>query len=228
MKTCNGKLVSPIWSTLLVSAVMLVALPLQSGCNVLGVMAYKFAGPTKVKPQYKLPEVPTLVIAESFSTANRSTINSDRLARVVTTSLSQHLSKNPNLLIVSQDELDKLRSSRLADYSKMSTAAIARAVGAKQVVYIDLQEVAVSGMAGSQVFKGMASAYVRVIDAQTQKVLWPDGSEQGSPVAFESSPLGKSSKTRNATLAATIDGLGDRTAKLFYEWQPESENLPQD
>jgi len=227
MKTSSGKLVSPICSTLLVSAVMLVALPLQSGCNVIGVMAYKFAGPTKVKPQYELPPVPTLVIAESFGSANRSTMNSDRLARVVSSSLSQHLSKNPNLLIVSQDELDKLRSNRLADYPKMSTAAIARAVGAKQVVYIDLQEVAVAGMAGSQVYKGVASAYVRVIDAETQKVLWPDGSEQGTPVAFESSPMGKSSKTRNSTLAATIDGLGDKTAKLFYEWQPVSDNLPQ-
>jgi len=214
-----------LWQKLLILTLTATGLVTStSGCNVLGVAAYKLAGPTKVPAQYDLPKVPTLVLAEGFtSNGTVSSVDADRLARVV----SQRLEADGKVMMVSQDELDKLRASTLADFSAMPVRSIAKAVGARQVVYIDLRDVAVAGTAGSDLYKGNAFASIRVIDTDTGLVAWPVGSAQGSPALFESKPIGKSSRDPASTRAVTLDGLGENIARLFFAWQPESE-MPRD
>jgi Peptidoglycan-synthase activator LpoB len=203
------------------SIVLLIALTLPVvGCNVLGVAAYKLSGPTKVPAQHELGATPTLVLAERSRDAfQATTVDADRLARVI----SNQLQATGKLTIVSQDELDRVRATRLSDFNTMSTKDIAKAVGAKQVLYVDLRQIKVEATAGDDLFKGNSVAAVRVIDTETSEVVWPVGASDGAPVFFETKPIGKSSRQASLSRAATVDGLGEKIAKMFYAWMPENE-----
>src|SRR4029079_206417 len=114
----------------------------------------------------------------------------------------------------------ELRHSR-GDYRTMSIKAIAQAIGAKQVLYVDIVHSTVQQLMGGEWLRGEAAAHVKVIDGETGETRWPTDMAEGYPV--ESSVQWGTSDLRNeaALQQAVLAPLADKISKLFYKWKPE-------
>jgi hypothetical protein len=197
---------------------LLTVLVATSGCAGVGAVLGKVQGPQWVEAKHKLGEAKTLVMAENFAEPGMSVVDADRVSRAVTEKLREKKAINA----IDADALSTLRAQKLGAFGKMSVQDIAAATGAEQILYIDLQGVAVGQSSGSDVFKGVASARIRVIDPKTAAVIYPADLRDGLPVGFES-PMRRAVGKHNPETIRTeaIVGLSDRIAKLFYRWQAE-------
>lgn len=205
---------------------LLVVAMASSGCNVIGALAYKTAGPPTVYAEYKLPPRPTLVFADANEAGSATFADADALARFV----ERQLTDRRVCPMVGTDRVLDLRGSDV-NFSKWSVAEVGRRVDAGQVIYIDLTEARISQVIGARSQRGFASARVRVIDAADGALLWPMESQQGYPVQFETPMTSLDDRlapieVRNAALL----GLADRIGKLFYDWKPgeDGDALPED
>lgn len=206
-----------IGSQTLVAMMAGLALLVASGCNVIGVIAGKTVGQPPVLPQFEFDKTaPLLVLAENYRDPTSASIDADRVARMVGEDLQAH----EVAPLITADELSAARDSRPAAFTKMSVVEVARAVGAKQVLYIDLTSVGVGSQQGSDVLKGVASANLRVIEADTGKIRFPDMAS-GYPVSYET-PVrsARDGVSPDSVRGEALNELSVRIARLFYKYTP--------
>jgi len=199
-------------------AALAACLLAAGGCQVFGVLFGKALPDPPVPAKFVPEKRPTLVLAENYRSPTLTAQDADRVARIV----AQHWQSRDVAPLVARDDLVRLRDRDPAAFAAMDVRAIARAVGAEQVVYVDLMGVGVSASPGSEILKGQASANVRVIDVPSGRVLFPLDATDGIPVGYET-PLqvGRDRVTPLSVRGATLEGLGLRIARLFYKWQPD-------
>ena len=199
------------------SVLLLLALSAAPvGCNVIGVITDKVAGDLPVEPAHKPdPLRPLLVIAENYRDPT-NVVDAERIQEIVT----DRLRANEVAPIVSSERLIQMRDRSPSVFGKMSVVEIARAVGAEQVVYIDLGRVGVGTQVGGDSLKGVASANVKLIDATTGAVLYPKDIDAGVTISFESDiHQGSADMTPDRIRGETLMGLGVRIARLFHTYR---------
>lgn len=200
-----------------------VLFALLPGCSVLGVAAYKLHGPASVPAQYVPAKQPMLVLVENYQHQSSVTAHADLLGRM----LVKELGAKKVAPLVPLDKLQALRDARPAEYPKMSMAAIGRAVGASQVLYVQLQRSDVTPMTGGggDALTGQTSATVKVVDVATGNTLWPSdiAAEAGYPVAAGTQLGTNNGGTPQDVRQRMYAKLSHDIARLFYKWQPEYE-----
>src|SRR5262245_12131844 len=152
------------------------------GCNVLGFAASAAAGPQKVPAAYTLASKPTIVLAEKFDNPAEAAMDAEPIARYVTEAMTHHAAApmiDPSAVSSVQQR------TRDGDYRAMTVAAIGRAAGAEQIVYINIlrSEVESAGAGGTDLIQGGGELLVKVVDAGTGQILWPTDADAGHPVA---------------------------------------------
>jgi hypothetical protein len=183
---------------------------------IASVVADKVGGDPLLEPAYKPdPLLPMVVIAENYRDPSNAS-DAYRVQQIV----SDRLTDNSVAPIVASDRLLEVRDRSPAAYRKMSVVEIAKAVGAAQVVYIDLTGVGVGTQTGSDALKGVASANVKLIDVNTGAVLYPRDLDAGAAVGFESE-IHRASRdfTLDSVRAETLMGLSTRVAQLFHPYR---------
>lgn len=198
------------------AAVLMSVLGL-AGCNVIGVVADKVAGDRPLKPAYEPDKLaPLVVLAENY----RSTWSDNSDAHRIETAVSERLIEHEVAPIIPSDKVFALRDRDPTGYRKLTVVQIGQALGAKQVIYIDLAGVSVGTTIGSDALKGSASANVKLIDVDSGVVLFPKDLDSGVGVAFESE-LRRSSyrNTTESVRIETIVGLSDQIARLFHSYR---------
>jgi hypothetical protein len=198
----------------LLSTVFCISL---AGCNIVGAVMAKVGPPPTIKAQYVLPKQPTLILVENFHNPASLRLESDAIVRHLVGEFELH-KMTP---VIDPSKAESLRQEKGAAYRKMPLDAIGTAVGAKQVIYVDLQHFQVTNAIASEQLTGEAEAHVRVVD-DTGTVLWPIDSAAGFPVVVKIEPdpaptAAGDHATRNRLHAA----LADRVAKLFYDWKSD-------
>ena len=200
----------------------LIVIPLLlSGCEVLGVAAYKLHGPAKVPAQYVPAKQPMLVLVENFQHQSSVNAHADLLGRMIVKDLEQ----KKVAPLVSLDKLQALRDAKRAEFPKMSMAAIGREVGASQILYVQLQRSDVNPMSGGDVLTGQTSATVKVVDVATGNTLWPAdiAAEAGYPVGAGTRLGADNGANVQDVRQRMYAKLSHEIARLFYKWQPEYE-----
>ena len=191
--------------------------PFLSGCNIVGPVAQIVSGPPTVQPVYRPAKERMLVLVENFQHPGDAYADAEMLART----LHDELARQKIAPLVPMDELYALRTNRPDDYRKMSIETIGRELGAKQVLYVDLQQASVEAAAGSELLRGRAAVLVRVVDAKTGRSRWPQDVAEGYPVSYETPPpRHEDASNVNVVRAATHRGLAERIGRLFHKWQP--------
>jgi hypothetical protein len=190
-----------------------------AGCTIIGAVAAK-VGPEPMVPAMFMPakDEPLVVIVENYHNPASMRLEADNIARLV----SEQLTVNGVALVVDPQKLVTLRQNQGAAYRQMPLDAIGKAVGATQIVYVDLERIDVDQALASETLTGEASARVRIVDEEGE-LLWPIDSAGGFPVSVKIDPQ------RNATGGANEPqvrqrlhaSLSDRIAKLFYSWQTD-------
>lgn len=198
-------------------ALLLMVGGAAGGC-VAGALAYKFSPPPTVPAEYKPDKQPTLVFVENYQNPDLVAVQADRLSREVSRELSDHKA----VPIVAPEKLIDLKNAKAASFHAMNVPAVGQALGARQVIYVDLVQFSVDPQPGSEMMKGKADARVKVVDAQTGRTLWPRDISGGRQIKLETPFVriagGDSPDSLQEEMYHT---LGDKIAKLFYDWQSD-------
>jgi hypothetical protein len=190
-----------------------------SGCMVTGAMMYKTFGPSPVPAKYTLTKEPTLILVENYRNPGAAGFDAEQIARAV----GDQFTKNKVVPLIDQDKLVTLREADSTQYRGMKIQDVGRALGAKQVIYVDLLESGVDVDPSQNALHGHATARVRVVDIATGKSLWPLDMTEGYQLITDI-PYGDA----NASLATAahnqvVTEMSTAIGHLFYAWKPESE-----
>jgi hypothetical protein len=191
-----------------------------AGCaNGTGAVFQKVFGPPEVAAKYKPPKEDTLVLVENYRNPAMTEFDADRIARTV----AAELKENDVAPMVDIDEVTALREADPTKFRAMTIPAVGQAVGAKQVIYVDLINSNVEGDTSRGVVRGKAEARVRVVEVATGHTLWPEDQQQGVPVGCEV-PYAQADQDNAATEVhnALLDDLSKQIARLFHKWKPET------
>jgi hypothetical protein len=205
--------------TRLARRVLLPLLALTAGCGALGVPLHSFFGDPPIQAQFEPPKVPTLVLVENPRSPGDVQVDADQIAQQV----CEELKTKAKLEIIDPDKVAKLREEDPRKYHAMFVADIGKAVGAKQVIYVDLLESTVTGDLTQTTIQAQAVAHVRVVDVTTGLAIWPasppDGKELSSKMDFDSLDSTKAMAMHMDMLTQ----LSSRVSKLFYTWKADDQ-----
>ena len=184
-----------------------------AGCNIMGAVADKVSGGEKREAMYLLANAPTVVIAENWQNPTATALDAEQVARSVTENLRSH---NTTTVIDPTAVMD-LRSQR-ADFHKLSIAQIGKAVGAYQIIYINMTDTALMEAQGSDALHGKSTARVKVIDVATGEVLFPSDAAEGYPIAIRTPMVRAHGEDEEAALRQQLlEATANRISQLFYK-----------
>jgi hypothetical protein len=207
------------WTALGVLIAIWLAL---GGCSLLGGLAYKLSPPATTPAQYKLGIDPAVVLVENSRNPSQTEVDASLVAALLRDDLARHKSA----VLVEQHAVLRLRDRDPAAFAKMSITEIGRAVGAQQVVYVDLHRVSVEVDSGNQMVRGAVEASVRVIDVRTGANRWPQDVPQGVPIGFETPYTDIGRQMTDASVRRVLHEKLVRTiGRLFRDWVPETDDL---
>jgi hypothetical protein len=159
------------------------------------------------------------VLVETYRGSAAGYSESETLSRYLMAELAEH----DVAPLVPIEKLYALRTNKPDAYRTMSMAAIGREVGAKQVLYVDLEQSAIGAPPGSELIKGRVAVQVRVVDVETGDTRWPTEATEGIPLGYETPlPRANENATEAIVRAKMHSAMADRIAKLFYKWKPET------
>ena len=194
-----------------------------TGCLVAAsAIHHKLVGPPPVPAQYVPQQEPMLVLVENYRASGN--VDGEMLARHLMSELEEHKVAP----LVPLDALYALRTDKGDAYRKMSMAAIGRETGAKQVLYVDVQQSNIGAPPGSDLLKGRIAVQIRVVDVDTGVTRWPTEDTEGVPLAYET-PLPRADVTTTEAMVRQHmhEEMAVRIGRLFYKWKPlySSESL---
>ena len=194
------------------------------GCQLVGAIVAKTQGPEKVAALYTPKKVPTLILSEHNPAANVDDLSAEDIGRRVADFWAP-LKLAP---MVDLAKLDQLRQEHPAAYYQMSTVAIGKALGAEQVLYIDVRDCHDESAGGSDTIRATAAARVKMVDVATGQTLWPPDAAEGyaldADTQFHARGEGVSESTQ---MQEVRQMLANKIIKVFYEHLPDDDGTPQ-
>ena len=188
------------------------------GCNIAGPLAYIFSPVPKVEALCELEDRPTVVFVDD----RENRVNPVALRRVIADRLSQELMANDVLtMTISPRDAEVAARQRDSHDNMLSIDAIGLAVGAEQVIYIEMLDF--RERTDRYNLKPQARCRIRVIDVTNQEKIFPsvDSGESAYPVQVQMNAMRpeqyNSRATRNQIAQALANEIGSQIALLFYE-----------
>lgn len=210
------------WIFRAASCILHAAVLLSSGCNIAGALAYKVVGPPEVQAEYKPPQEPLLVLVENFQNPGQLQSVSDELASAIT----QEIVANKAAPTIDPGLVVNYRSEHPSEYKKMRIPEIGKAVGARQIVYVDLQRCDVTSVPGADTLSGHIAAKVRVVDADTGATRWPNTGD-GQPFNASTDYIRRDAADTGLTMRnQMVNDLSVAVGRLFYKYKPDSQAVP--
>lgn len=188
-----------------------------AGCNIVGAVQYATMGPPRQEAQYVPEKRPTVVFVENYQAPSQVALDADAFTAL----MARELMANGVVPVVGQEELFELRERKGPEaFAKMRISEVGRAVGAEQVLYIELLSSRVEEAAGG-LTKARMAARLKLVDVETGRTLWPEDMSNGFPVAYET-PMAKREETVSLKTVREemLRTMARRTARLFYSWKP--------
>jgi hypothetical protein len=206
------------------AALGLAGLSSISGCGVASIGAYALGIDSDVKPKYVPAKEPLLVMVE-----NTGSDDAGDDASHVQLALAKSLDDNKVAPLVDPQKLELLKDAHPTDFHKMPIDAVGRAVGAKQVLYVNLTQSKIEDPNGGATINGEMIAKVLIVDTQTGETRWPVDEHDGELVKVEI-PLKQASSDADVLKMRRDlgDKLADQISKLFHTYPENEEKLDSD
>ena len=206
-----------------VGLMALSSMCLISGCNIASAVGYTLSPEPEFEAKYQLADVPTVVFIDD----RRGRVNPTRLRRVIadeaTTQLIEEEAVSAANMIAPRDAMLVARKYDRSG-EVISISKVGELVGAEQVIYVDVEQFALT-------YDGVtpdpkAIARVRVLDLKTGKRVFPDPNDPGSYGYYQlvvelpdHDPHGFNTvRVRNQMTEALAMQTGDQLGKLFYRY----------
>jgi len=195
-------------------------------CNILAPAAFLIGGQPKEPAKYELLDARTVVFVDDRN--NAIPVSSSRvrasIAEQITNDIITQKLVDPTNMINARDAM-ALTRARDREGALLSMQAIADAVGAQQIVYVEM--LSFRGSPDNQEPRPVAACRVKVIDAVSRTRVfpapesvagWEDVAVMGRPVSPE---LYRSNQGRREIEQMLSALVADRVAKLFYKHIPD-------
>lgn len=203
--------------SIVVCSILCLLMLALAGCPALGVAAYKIMGPPPVPAKYVPAKTPMLVMVENYHHQSSANAHADLLGRLV----MRQIEINDIAPIIDPDKLQELKDEKAGEFAKMSIQAIGQAVGAEQVLYIELHNSDITPLVGGEGFSGKSSASVKLISVHDGQTLWPTDIAQGYTVSGSSRFHAADAQDPMKVRQKLYGQMSDQIAKLFYKWKPD-------
>lgn len=198
----------------LIGAVWLIA---ATGCNILGPAGYIVMGQGEVDAKYTLEDRPTVVFIDDRD----NLVNPVMFRRVIADVVSRELMTRELVTrTISPNDAMQLVARYDTNKEVMPIDAIGQAVGAEQIIYVEM--ISFDESIDGTTPRAAGSCRVRVIDVENRTRLFPapqaDVPYHPVQVMTEefSTELYRSRTARMQISEALAERLGDQIAKLFY------------
>lgn len=205
-------------ATKILQVVALIGLGALAGCDLAGAITAETTGDQTVKAKY-VPDkqASMLVLVESYGLAVDSEIESQHIAMT----LGRSLTENKVATVIDQQKLEHLRDVDPEQYNKMTIAEIGRKLGAKQVLYVDIQRDEIVKPPGSGQMRGHIQACIKIVDSATGDTRWPRN-ESSETVQYTSDWTPESASSTDADLRAKMaDQMAEDIGKLFHDYHTD-------
>jgi len=191
-----------------------------AGCDVPGYMAYAVGAGATMPAKYVPKKEPTLVLVENDRAAAAAYADCDHVSRYIEQDLKEH-DVGP---LVSPNVLVDLRDRDPIAYRAMTIVEIAKATGAKQVIYVTLSDYDSDTAEGSVEIQWKAQAKVRVVDAQTGLNRWPPEFAEGQPLKAHTQMTYVDPDGKNWDAHDDLDkDIALQVGELFHPWVQEDQ-----
>lgn len=193
------------------------------GCNIVTPVSYLVFGPEKVEAQYELKDVPTVVYIDD----RQNVVNPVSLRRMIADSASTDLMQfNCVTTTISGQDAMAIVLQKEKSNKVMSIEDIGKAVGAQQVIYVEMQMFTESPDGATP--RPTAQALVRVIDIDQHERVFPptDGTEKSRTIQASLRVVDYNELRNSASRGKLMQDLAKETgvviAKLFYKHEPRN------
>ncbi len=194
-----------------------------SSCNIVGPAAYLIGGQPKVDAQFALSDRPTVVFVDD----PENILPARRLRRLIGDRVAQELmvKKLVSITISSADAMAVAGRERFGE--QMPIDAIGRAVGAEQVLFINM--VAFSLSPEGITPRPSGACQVKVIDVTNRERLFPTedsgfASSSGYPVQVAMRQVSleryRTTSSRRRINEQLANEIADQITKVFYRHVP--------
>jgi hypothetical protein len=197
---------------------LIALVSLSAGCNIVAPASYIISGPPSVEAQHTLADVPTVIYIDDRS----NQVNPVSLRRVIAETAGEDLMEK-KLLTTTISPQDAMNIAARNDRNKqiMSIEEIGKAVGAKQVIYVEMLQF--SDTPDGFTPRPLAACRVRVVDVENRQRVFP-----GPDVRDTSHPMQVMTREVDPELYRTRSGrlqvfqalaleTGHEIGKLFYK-----------
>ena len=189
-----------------------------TGCNIVGPAMYIVEGPPSADAVHNLADVPTVVFIDD----RRNVVSPISMRKAIADKVSEDLmvKKILSATISSQDAM-ALASQRERNSNIISIEEIGKAVGAKQVIYVEM--VQFQDTPDGYTPRPTASCRVKVVDVDAQKRVYPpvDAEEPSRVVQAMIREVDPSVYSTRDGRLKVFDALaketGSAVGKLFYK-----------
>jgi hypothetical protein len=181
------------------------------GCAQFAGLFANAQGPPDVAAEYIPKKVDTLVLAEADPSGTADDINARDIGRRVEAQWRQH-QLGP---LVDSNAVETLRGKTGTQFRRMSISEIGRAVGAKQVLYVNVMKASVDST--GDMLRGASSVRVKIVEVSSSEALWPSSTTKGEEVSAQSDGV-----TESSVMDQTREVLAEELVKKFYKWNPEN------
>lgn len=206
----------PLVAARLAAAALSAAAALLPGCNIVAPIAYAVEGPGTIDAEHTLAEVDTVVIVDDpRSLMPRLPLRVGLGEEVGKALLREKLVPK---VISSRDAVAFMRSTDRKS-APASIESVAAAVGAAQVVYLQVSDFSLVGTDGRP--RPYAEVFVRVIDIAGRARVYPPDPPEGRLVTAQmreaSTDLYATPTSRRVLEEGLVDRIAADVAKLFYK-----------
>ena len=139
------------------------------------------------------------------------------LARVISDDLAEHKVAP----MIEPSRVNELRDGNPQAFAKMSIAQVGRALGAKQVLYVHVDQLDINSTDASQVVRLKIALKLKMVSVATATTVWPKSGDT-EPYDLETPMQRVTPGTSQAGLNHQIlRESGVEIARWFYAYQPD-------
>jgi len=206
-------------------------IPCLSGCNLVGVVAYKLAPPPTIQPKYMGLEnqsTGVMVWADRGLRIDWPTLQLD-LANAVQKKLTEFQKAGKRESKTLGGTTFPVLPASIVRYQKdhpeieaMPVTEVAPRLGVKRLIYVELEEFATRSEQQLALFRGTANCTVKVVEVHDGEATVPF--EQNNVTTHfppKAPPEGTSAFGDLRIYVGTVDALATEIARLFVQYQLE-------
>lgn len=203
--------------------IVLIAVGLCAGCNIVGFLASPSAHERKVPAEFRLKSRAADGLLIFVDTAAGLSVPPE-MQRQQSEMLRAFLIKRVGInekYLVSHDRLSRLRTER-DDFSRLSPVQVARMLDAGLVLYVLIEDYTLYGMVRRGYYNGSLATRNILFDAASGQVLWPktsSGKVVGARVEVETAGY-------DATVVRLVKAMAHGITKNFYDCPKDQFRVP--